>query len=297
MNWLVIVIIAHTINALVFVITKVLLDKYITNATVMTIFIGIFGAAAFVLAPWGLVMPSLMEFAVDFAAGVFFVIALLLFNYVLKAFESSRVVPIVGGAVPAFTFVLAFLFLNERLSLREIGAFALLVIGTIIISMVGEAKERLKFSGIIMALLAGLAFAASFVLTKYIFDTQPFISGFIWIRVGSFALAAILLLNPKTWQAMKTIVKKMSLSIKGAFVGQMILGALAFILINYAISLASVSLVNALQGVQYALLIILVIIGTKFFPKLIKERITGWILVQKIIAIGLISAGIAILAI
>ena len=297
MNWLIIVIIAHTINALVFVVSKVLLEKHITNSTVFTIFTGIFGLAAFLLAPWGLVIPTIGLFLIDCLTGILFILALLLFNYVLKVYESSRVVPIVGGAVPGFTFILAFIFLGERLSIKEIGAFILLVIGTIVIAQVGKAKERLSGLTVMMSLGSGFLFAAAFVLTKYIFETQPFISGFIWVRAGSFLATIFLLLNMSTWQSLKQIVKKTTAKIKWAFVAQMILGAIAFIMLNYAMSIASVSLVNALQGVQYAILIILVIIGTKYFPKLIQEKIFGWILVQKIIAIILISLGIALIAI
>lgn len=296
MNWLVIVIIAHVINALVFVITKVLLEKYITNATVFTVLVGIFGIGAFVLAPWGLMVPTTAEFLISVVTGALLILAMLLFNYVLKQFEASRIVPIVGGAVPGFTLLFAYLFLSERLSGMELWAFVLLVMGTVLISIAGEAKKRITLLGVSLGLLAGGTFAGSFVLTKYIFEIQPFISGFIWIRVGSFVVALALLLHGPTRLALKKNIKETTAAVKLAFVGQMLLGGIAFIMLNYAISIASVSLINALQGVQYAFLIVLVLVGAKLFPKLITERFEGWVLLQKIIAIVLISSGIALVA-
>ena len=73
-------------------------------------------------------------------------------------------------------------------------------------------------------------------------------------------------------------------------------GALGFVLVNYAISLASVSLVNAMQGVQYGFLLLMVGLLGRKFPKILSERLSGGVLAQKIIAIALISAGIGFIA-
>jgi hypothetical protein len=60
--------------------------------------------------------------------------------------------------------------------------------------------------------------------------------------------------------------------------------------------LASVSLINVMQGMQYAFLLALTIILSKKFPRLLEEKISGWIVVQKILAILLIGSGSVILA-
>ena len=65
---------------------------------------------------------------------------------------------------------------------------------------------------------------------------------------------------------------------------------------NYAIALGSVVLVNALQGVQYAFLMVLGGLITVFYPKIIKEKINNVIILQKIVAITLISFGLYFIA-
>ena len=83
------------------------------------------------------------------------------------------------------------------------------------------------------------------------------------------------------------------------------LGALAFLLQNWAIALAPiacVAVINALAGVQYAVLLIYTILISLIFPRWaertgLKESITGKILFQKIFAILLVSSGLIILAI
>ncbi|HCC22834.1 TPA: hypothetical protein DF272_01495 [Candidatus Falkowbacteria bacterium] len=295
MLWLIITISAHILNALVFVLTKALLEKYITNEKVFAILIGILGLAAFALAPLGLTLPSFLNFTIDILAGAAFVWALYFFYLVLKKFDASTVVPVSGASVPIFTFILSFIFLHERLSLREVMAFGLLIIGTVVISL-AKSKHPLSWKAFYIAVLSGFTFALSYFLTKFAYDTHDFVSAFVWMRAGSLIGALVLLLDSKARAATWMIVRKTSIKVKISILGVMALAAAAFVLLNWGISLASVSLVNALQGVQYAFLIIIVILGNLFLPKLIKEKIRGWALAQKILAIVFIGGGIALLA-
>jgi drug/metabolite transporter (DMT)-like permease len=74
-------------------------------------------------------------------------------------------------------------------------------------------------------------------------------------------------------------------------------GGISFFLINYAFSLNSVTLVHALQGVQYIVLFLIIIILSKKFPKVLEEKLTPNVLGQKIIAIILIGIGLYVLTI
>ena len=64
---------------------------------------------------------------------------------------------------------------------------------------------------------------------------------------------------------------------------------------NYAIAIGSVTIVSALQGVQFVFVLILSVIFSVYFPKVIKETITIPILLQKLFAIILISLGLYLL--
>ena len=58
-------------------------------------------------------------------------------------------------------------------------------------------------------------------------------------------------------------------------------GAASFILINYAISISSVTIVNALQGMQYVFLLIMVLILARWRPRILEEKLRGAVLAQK----------------
>ena len=90
-------------------------------------------------------------------------------------------------------------------------------------------------------------------------------------------------------------IQELSVKEGAVFIGNQCLGAVGFFLLNYAISLASVTLVNALQGVQYAFILLFVVLAAKWNPKLLKERITPMIITEKIFAIILIGEGLVLL--
>ena len=137
--------------------------------------------------------------------------------------------------------------------------------------------------------------ALSFVLAKYVYMAQPFWSGYIWIRIGGFLMAMSFLFTRRVRDELFKV--KMSFPKKTAviFLSNQVAGASANILQNWAIALSPliyVAIINALQGVQYMFAVLL----SLKFPRILKEEISRGILLQKILAILLIGAGLALLA-
>lgn len=298
MSWLNIAIIGYFFLALANVGDKLLISRAI-RPVVYTFFTCLLGLLVFVLAPWGLAWPGFYQLLICLATGIVFFIALFLLFKAISIAEVSRVVTIVGGLTPLFVFTFSYFFLGERLDISEITVFIMLIAGIVLVS-VGE-KRTLVFSkkAILMALFSAFFYAGFYSLSKYIYFKQSFISGFIWIRVGAF-LGTLAFLTRSSWRraiikAVSGQTQAISTKIKLLFLSNQTVGALGFILTNYAIALGSVTLVNAMQGVQYAFVLILTIFIVKKFPQLLREKITGRILVQKILAICLIGIGLVLL--
>jgi drug/metabolite transporter (DMT)-like permease len=145
--------------------------------------------------------------------------------------------------------------------------------------------------------IAAMFFAISFVLTKYIYTQTNFISGLIWTRIGAGIAALAFFAMPETRRGIALAPHKTGHQKKVVFYCLAACGALAGFLQNYAISLGSVVIVNALQGLQYVFLLIMGVILSMNYPNIIKEDVRGKILVQKIAAIILITAGLVFLKI
>lgn len=292
--YILIAIIAYSLYAVNGVIDKFLLSKAVRSPAVYAFFIGITGPFTLILAPFGLKFLSAGDLLIAIIGGASFVWALLFLYKATQLTSISRILPIEGGLVPVFTLFFAYSILGERLTQTQLIAFCFLVLGAVIISLQHDKKgwHARAFGN---AILAAMLFALSFVLTKYIFDHSNFVSGLIWTRLGFFVVALSFLIPKSIRHQIFNAPKQTTTGNKFLYYGARVTGSLSGFLQNYAISLGSVTIVNAMQGTQYALLLIGTIVLSKYYPNILKEKVSGPILAQKILAIIFLSVGLVFL--
>lgn len=300
--YIIIAIIAYSLYAVNGVIDKFLLSKAVRSPAVYAFFIGITGPFTFALVPLALI-PGLgitFEFLswgnllIAIAAGASFVWALFFLYKATQQTSVSRVLPIEGGLVPVFTLLFAYIILGERLLTTQLIAFVFLVVGAVIISLKHD-KSGWHAQAFLNATIAAILFALSFVLTKHTFDNSNFISGLVWTRLGFFVVALTFLATPSVRKGIMNAPKETTNGNKYLYLGARVSGSISGFLQNYAISLGSVTIVNAMQGTQYALLLIGTVLLSKYYPKILKEKVSRGILTQKILAIVLIASGLVFL--
>lgn len=291
MTWLIIVIIAHLFYALVFVIDKYILSRSLPHPIVYAFYVGILSIAIWVLAPFGFYFPSSEETILILLAGIAQVAGWIFFYKAIHKGEISRIIPFVGAFIGIFTLILSVLIIKEGLTSKQLLAIALLILGSLIMAL----KKREIFQGYFrLAILASLLFAVFWVITKHIFEDTTFVNGIIWIRTGVAVIALTLLISKKNRELIFQKAEKLEASTVKAFLIGRALGALAALGIYLAVFWGSVALVNSLQGLQYVFVLILALLLFKKFPKL-GEEFRREIIIQKIIAIILIGAGLFIL--
>jgi drug/metabolite transporter (DMT)-like permease len=320
--WLTIALLAYLINAGVYVADKFLLSKKIHSSIVYAFYVGIWSFLNIFLLfidPW---VPNFQELIIDLLAGILFLATLIFWYKALHQSEATRVVPIVGALTPIFSFLLSFAFLGEHLSERHLLAFAVLIIGGVLISVKHTKFYEFKMMAdrfknvfgdlfghihagfrptqrlLINSTISAFFFAAFYVLAKYIYSHQPFVGGFVWSRMGSFIGVVLILLVP-AWRRLisehnsnKTKTVKMNwfffLTVRAS-------AAIAFIFLNRAISLGNVALINSLQGAQYLFLILLVLFISKKHPHIFKEEVGGGVAFQKVCGALLVGLGLYML--
>ena len=69
----------------------------------------------------------------------------------------------------------------------------------------------------------------------------------------------------------------------------------AVVVIQYAAAVGSVTLVNALNGLEFAILIILVFLLSKFWPKKFQENYSTLVIIQESVAVIVIGIGLFLL--
>ena len=301
MLWLTVAISAYLILAIVFLVDKYLLAGPIPNPKVYAFFVGLLGIFVLILLPFvDFKIPAIEQIFLSLSAGIIFIWALFWFYRGLQLFEASRIVPAIGGLVPIFTFLLVYIssFGKEILSFWEGTAFLLLILGSVIITL--EKEKFINLPSLKISFLAAFLFSLSFVMSKYVYLAQPFWSGYIWIRIGGFLMALVFLFLPEVRRELLKTKTNLPKKTAAIFLGNQAGGAGANVLQNWAIALAPlayVAIVNALQGVQYAFLLIFTIFLSLKLPQILKEEISKEILLQKLLAILCIGGGLTILAI
>ena len=204
--------------------------------------------------------------------------------------------PLIGALIPFLILFLSRSFLHEELSSRALWGAVLLIIGSLVMAFAGRSPVGRWDGGVQWAVLAGLLFAISHVSAKYVYDVYGFFSGFIFTKLPVGVFGAFLLLDPQVRNVLynkQTPIKKKTKRNPLLLVAlDMALGVAATVLLQYAISLGSVSLVNALAGVQYALLIIFSALISKFFPQIFREDFSAKQILQKGVAVIIIAIGL-----
>lgn len=299
MLWLLIAIFAYFLIA----ITN-LGDKYLLagppNPKIYSFYAGILGIVVLVLIPFlGFSLPSFNQLILGFLAGLVFILGIFSFYNALKNFEASRVIPAIGGFLPLFT--LGFVYFStgggEIPMFKDFVALILLILGSVFITL--EKKKMISFKSLPISILTAFLFSLVFLLSKFVYLSQPFWSGFILMRVGGFFTALCFIFTKEVREEIfrrKTTFNKKTGTF---FLFNQTLGAMAFILQNWAIALVPLALlpfINALEGTKYLFLMILIVIISLKFPKFLKEEVSGKTLFQKITATILIISGLFLFA-
>jgi len=161
---------------------------------------------------------------------------------------------------------------------------------------IGSYRAGAKiFKDLFSAIVASGLFALFYVLVKLEYTRYDFITPFFWTRVGMILGAVFILVfmnkDGILWNSFKSSTNKL----KFGFVGTKMLSGLAFLLVAIAAYLGDVSLVNAMQGLQYAFLIVISFAIIRIKPIFIKENYQSKELIPKITSIILVFGGLLLL--
>ncbi len=300
MLWLYITILAYFLNAISITIDKFLITKEIPKPAAYTFNIGMLNIfIVLVLLPWSFHWLTPRQIFWALSGGALFTAALYFMYQALKRYEASRLAPYIGSLNPLFIFVLASLFLGETLTHRQLIAFFLILIGGFLISWEFSSPQEKRslsrkdyFFIFSLATLSAFLFAASYTITKYVYDFTNFLNGFVWTRFGLILGALFLLIFPKHRQEIKEERHTTKPKAGALFLFGQSMGGLSYLLVNYAFSLNSVTLVQGMQGLQYGFLFLITLVLSKKFPQIIKEKTSPKILAQKIIALIILGIGL-----
>jgi len=301
MTWITVAVAAYLFGASANILDKFLLgSKRISSPPVYAFYIGLFGLAAFMFAPFGLSLPSATILGLCFLSGALFLVGITLLYFGLARAEAGRIMPVVGAVIPLVTFLISMLFGSDSFSGAQLFGMVLLVFGGLLISfdLPLQMGKKKFFAGFPQAVAAGVVMAIAYVMFKHISASESFVTWYIWTRVGGLFGIALLLAVPKWRRAIFRSFtaakknKKQAYSTGGIFISNKIIGGLGTLCFNFALTLGSVTLINALVSLQYVFLLGLLWLVSKKYHAIFQEKLLFWDWAQKIAAIFIIGIGV-----
>ena len=292
-TWVFLAIAAQAIAAVVTYIDRHVLThgRGIGKPIAYAFYVALLSGFVIVLLPFGVVAsPSLIVLELSIINAIAFVVSLFFLYSALKEGHASDVMPVVAAVSAIASFIFASQWLDEHLPPYFLLAAALFIAGTFLISRYRFTRRQLAFVAI-----AGFLFGFTAFTFKLVFDHTTFINGFFWTRMCDVAIALTLFCVPSIRGQIFHGSKQSSHSTKWIVVGNKALAGLAAILTQLAIAQGSVSIVNAMSGLQFAFLLIIAFIFASYFPKALRGEIEHAGIRHKIFGIGLVILGMAAL--
>ena len=213
-------------------------------------------------------------------------------SFLFKSFQliGARLGMLVMALVPAFSSLLAFLFLGENLSLIALTGIAITIIGIIIVILERSSGSQSIFEisklGILYGVFGALGQAAGLILAKFAFEIGD-INGFVaaFIRLISavviiFPIVHLLKRFKNPYQVFKKDIKALKATITGTIMGPVL-----------GITFSLIAIANAKIGIASTLMSTVPIIMLPIVRFYYKERISRRASIGAFIAV----AGIAIL--
>lgn len=295
MFWLGIAILGYALLAIVAIMDKHILTDAVQSPAVYTFYSTIFLAGALVVLPFGGGFLVGFDWIWAIVSGVSFGFALWTMYIAFLRGEASHMAPFIGGIVTLCSFIFGFVLLGEALTLPQIVGMIILVVATFLLSFEQTISTMGMHVGFLWGIASGALYGISHVSAKYLYESYDFLTSFAWSRASIALLGVALLASPvvrnEIGRKKKRKKREKSLSTLALVVSSKGIGVVAVILIQYAIAIGSVTVVNALAGVQFAVLFLLIVLFTLFSPRTFKEFMTRREIAVQSIAIIFVVIG------
>lgn len=238
---------------------------------------------------------SLTSLLFVFLAAIVYMLAT---YFYLKALDNNDadVIVVMFQLIPVFSYILALIFFNEGLSIKQFIGSIIITLSAIIISIDIENKNsKTKLRPLLLMMLSSLCFSLYYILFDFGIRNSSYNSCAFWFQIG-FIIIGLIFISIKSFRNM--FVESIKLNGKKYFslnAVNEIINLVANMLVNYANVFIPISLANVLNGFQGAFVFIIGVIGVKLLPKYFNENLKLSVIMQKIFCIVLSIIGLIVM--
>ena len=300
MSWLIYAFSGPVLWALSTHIDKYLVERYFKQGSVavLMVFTAIIGALAlpfiWLFQP-GMVSLDPQSIVVIAVSGILYMGAIYFYLEALQAEEASTVAPFFQAA-GIYGLILGYFVLGEKLSILQIIGVLLIIAGSVLLSLrIGQGAGRFKTRLVILMLTCALAIALSTLIFKFFAVRDEFWTTTFWNFAGQAIFGVILMLiaaNRRQFIKMMRANTGAVLSVNGANELINLGGNLGM---RYTLLFAPLGIVQAINSTTPFFVLFFGVVLSLFFPSLGREKISFASLMQKIIAITFVVAGVLLI--
>lgn len=297
MNWLPLALIPSALFAVSNYLDKYLLEKYFKfqgngALIIFSSLIGIVAAPIVLLFDLSALSVAPLTALFITANGMLYVIALLPYLASMRDEETSVAVPL-WQLIPVFGYLFGYLFLSETLTLGQIGAGLVVILGALLLSMdFDEARNTLKWRLFLLMSLSSALMALNGVLFKVFAIEVTYGATIFWDCIGLVVIGMLYLIFAPV--ARREFFEVFRVNGRGALTLNAInevVNIIAMFILNYALLLAPVALIFLANAAQPLFVLVFGVALTLLVPHLVEERLGSKVLAQKLIAIALLGIG------
>lgn len=279
-------------------VDKYLVERYFkrSSVAVLLVFTALIGLLVLpvigVLDPAALT-PGWKDAAAVACSGLLYMTGMYFYLKALQREEASVVAPFFQAS-PLFAYFLGLMVLDERLTGRQLGGGALIVLGGALLSFDFGKRHRFRLRLLWLMLAAALALAVSSVIFKAVAEDAKFWTTAFWSYVGEALFGLGVLAGPAMRREFAGLFNRHPGAVTGINAANELINLGGNLGARYALMLAPLSLVQAISGTTTLFVFGFGVLLTLFLPRYGREDLSARNLLQKGVSALLITAGVAL---
>ena len=281
--------------AIVTILDKVLLERYILSRNTYLILHGMIGlipVMGMLLVGRDLRYDPLSMLALALLSGILESIFVFFYYKALQIADASVVAIFLQG-VPVITMVISLVFFHENFSLLTYFGIVIIIVGTVLATLAGSpGRHRVEWKAIWAVLPALFAISISYSLQSYTLRIINVDTLFATARIGQWLVGLMLLSVPVVRNEFIGITTKLNRTLLLTTISIGLLNLLGVYLLNEAYSLGPLALVTTLASVQPILVLLIVSAVNSIRPQTIPDEGSQKFFLPRAIATALVIVGV-----
>lgn len=294
--WLIFAFLSPLFQGVTKVIDKFLLDKHSKDSFSMAVYLNVvFFILSFFLilfvnfaSPLGYILLAILIGVLGFFSFVM--------GFKAMSMEDVSVVTPILYIFPVFTILFAFLFLGEVVSVGQYAGAALLILSSVLIAFKRNAGKLAVSPALRPMMISVVLLGALVVMEKYALSVISPYEMIFWNNIGMLGASLVALaLLPKLRKGFVALLK---LKPKIASLAWLC-NASAFVatlMFFFALSEGPATLVSSLNALQPFFVLAMVVLFSRFLPKILREEHTSRGLLLKVLAVLFVLIGSYLIA-